>query len=156
MIVQGKSSIPVVVLAVAMAITVWTSTARAQRVSDGLILLYDFVDPSGDGTSTIVPDVSGVEPALDLVIAPAELGGPGEGGAGQAGSRDGLVSWGGSWLNVNKGHPLGDGTGHGNADAANIVSPGPATKLFDRLANPALSPTNAVTTGGMDPAGEPV
>ncbi|MGI9244363.1 MAG: LamG-like jellyroll fold domain-containing protein, partial [Verrucomicrobiales bacterium] len=42
-----------------------TASAMAQRVSKGLIVLYDFSDPSGE----TIGDRSGLEPAMDLHIA---------------------------------------------------------------------------------------
>ena len=46
---------------------------------------------------------------IDLTFDPSELSL--EPIAGQSGDRPGLISWGASWLNINKDHPVDVGTG---------------------------------------------
>jgi len=100
------------------------SLAHAQRITGGLIALYGF----DEGAGTTVADTSGFGDPLNLTINPADLS-------------SGLISWGSSFVSINRGTDAVPG----NGTISPIQSEGPATKIYDAIVNPDLAGTNEFT-----------
>jgi hypothetical protein len=121
-------------LGVAAIMAALAASVAAQRVTDGLVVLYDFTEGQGSQVLDKGPALGVPGDAVDLFFDPVELSSAPI--AGQGGNRPGLISWGDTWLNVNKDHPPDDGTAHGTPDAAVVWSgePGNAAKIAEMVA----------------------
>ncbi len=105
-----------------------------QRITDDLVVLYDFNAGQGNVVFDRGPSLGVPGDPIDLTFDPNELSS--EPIAGRSGDRPGLISWGDSWLNINKDHPVDDGTAHGTPDAAVVWTeggPGTASKIVDMV-----------------------
>lgn len=121
------------IVGAAVVVLLATVTARAQRITDGLVVLYDFTDGQGSTVVDRGPDFGVAGDRINLSFDPNELSSAPN--AGQFGDRPGLISWGDTWLNVNKDHPPDDGTAHGTPDAAVLWAgdPGSAEKVVNMI-----------------------
>ena len=80
---------------VAFVVFAGSLPARAQRVGDGLIALYEF----NEGAGTVVGDSSGFGNPLDLLIGDDDMA-------------SGLIEWGNGFISINRGTSVAkeDGT----------------------------------------------
>lgn len=115
-------------------VLLWCPFVTGQRITDDLVVFYDFTEGQGNVVLDRGPALGVPGDPIDLRFDPLELSL--EPIAGQGGDRPGLISWGDSWLNINKDHPVDDGTAHGTPDAAVVWTddgPGAASKIADMI-----------------------
>jgi hypothetical protein len=129
--------------------------AWGQRITDDLVVLYDFNAGQGNVVFDRGPSLGVPGDPIDLTFDPNELSS--EPIAGQFGDRPGLISWGDSWLNINKEHLVDDGTAHGTPDAAVVWTeggPGTASKIVDMITESGqftIKPGSALFPSTIDP-----